>query len=183
MKNKKIILIGVVSIAVMLVIAGVLVFLFGRMGEDESQVYSGLEEINYISYSGDMYEGTLVKEKAKWCWEHDKSLPVDQEAITAEIEAIQDFMTIEQLEEVEDLKTYGLDKPFCKLKLKTVKGRTKTIYIGNQLGDDAYYATVNNKKNVYVVTSEILMYVDSLDVHRTISEDEAQMILEDISVE
>lgn len=180
MKKKKVIIVGIVSVVAMLVIAGLLVFLIGKLGEDNTQVYSGLDDIKYISYTGEMYEGTLVKEKGKWYWKHDKELPVDQEALAAEIEAISKFMTVEQLEEAESLKEYGLDKPYCTITFKTSGGRTKTIYIGNQLGDDAYYATVNNKKDVYVVTGEILMYIDSLDVLRTISEDEAQRILEDI---
>jgi len=181
--KKKGILMGAISVAVMLIVAGLIIFLIRRAGEDTSQVFSGLEEIKSLSYSGDMYEGELVKEQGKWHWKHDKSLPVDQETISAEIESIREFLTIEQLEEVDDLGTYGLDNPYCTIKIKTSDGRTKTIYVGDQIGEDAYYATVNNKKNVYVITNEILMYIDSLDVLRTISEDEAQMLLEDIGAE
>ena len=172
MNKKKAIIIGAIGAAVVAVAVIIcLIFVFKKDNDDEfTSIMDGIGEIQYVEYTYGKKTYVIKKENGVWMWEHNPNLLVEQEAVESRIQKLSDFITIDKFGKVKDLKEYGLDDPFHTVTFKDSKGNKKIIYIGDNLMDDSYYATTKNKKDVYVITSDIIQLIDDLDAQRDYSE-------------
>lgn len=177
MKNKKLI-IGIGAAAVVIVAAIIISLCFGLGDKEEvikGNVYEEMGEITSITYTDGKEEVTVLKKKGKWIWKHDSKLPLDQDVINFEVERVSEFVTIDMIDEPGSMKEYGLDKPIYSITFKAANGKSRTIHVGNTYGEEMYYVTTGAKKDVYIVPSDILFLIDSLQIQKSISEDESLM--------
>lgn len=171
MKNKKLLWFIGAGVLVIVIAAVVICILMGgkrKSDPQEDPLYGGIEEIVYVKYKYSEKEYELVKKGDTWRWKDDKSLEIDQKAVQYAVQAYETFPVIDFFEEVDDLAAYGLEKETYRVMLKDRDGDKKTILIGNCAGDDgtAWYAMEKGDDVVYVVSYEIVEFLDNLEVQR-----------------
>lgn len=134
------------------------------------QIFGEIENIISIEYSSRNEDGILIKKDGKWQWEHNPSLTVDQEEVQEEENAIENAKMTLETAGMENPSAYGLRESKYKLTVKNEKGEEKTLHLGTKAGEETYYATVDDKKDLYIVSEDILDIWEELTEVKEVSE-------------
>lgn len=134
------------------------------------QIFGEIENIISIEYSSRNEDGILVKADEAWQWEHNPELTVDQEEVKEEVAEIQKAKMMLETAGMEDPSAYGLRESKYKLTVKDEKGKEKTLHLGTKAGEETYYATIDDKKDLYIVSEDILDIWEELAEVKQVSE-------------
>ena len=152
----------------------ILVMIAGCAGKESKkevvEIFGEMGDIVSIQYSARNQEGTLIKENGKWQWEHNPELTLNQEEVLEEERTIQEAKMTMEAEGMENPSAYGLRESKYKLTVKDVNGQERTLHLGTKAGEDTYYATVDDKKDLYIVSEDILDVWEELAEQKQISE-------------
>lgn len=171
MKKKKIILIGAIVVA-LIVIAGIIFLIAGKGKNSEQAVfekYTGLKEIVSVDFLYGGEEATLVQKDGTWQWDEEPDLVLDQESASAQVETLKQSLAMEKLEE-DDLKACGLEEPEISITIKDKSGRKMTFYIGTLFDVNNYYATIDGGDDIYMISGQAVEVIDSLSAQKIVSE-------------
>lgn len=172
-KQKKLIIIGSIVLAVVLII-GTTVLLVKKFSKKTDapvkQSYDRSEEIVGIRFSFWGEENSLVKKKDGWQWEDQPELGIDQDAISAEVKDLAQTLQIDKYADSGELSEYGLKNSQNSLTLKYKNGKETTFVVGALCGATNYYASINGESEIYEVSSELMELIDSLAAQRDIGE-------------
>lgn len=96
-----------------------------------------------------------------WCLDQSSLIPVSEGFVTSLLNDFSVIVATKKIEEPEsDLSQYGLDKPFCSVRIRT-SSEDKNYYFGNYFKRyDSYYFKTDESELVYLVPSS---YVAALD--------------------
>lgn len=161
--------ITILSLCLVLVLAGVGYFVASKYQEDKKQteeseetgeitLYSlKSEDIAKIRFVNASHEMTLVKEGDLWKDASDADFPVNQEYANAMLEDVA-TMTATKLvvENPEDLEQYELKTPNYTIELTDKNGETKALMIGMEsAAAEGCYAYVDQADKIYTIASNI----------------------------
>ena len=114
-----------------------------------------VEDVNAFSYIYENETLEFVKEDDTWYYSKDKTLNLDQDAITTMLTAVTSLTAESELTDYEDLSEYGFDTPSNTITLTTADGTT-SINVGTQNSIlSQYYIMVDNADMLYLVDSTI----------------------------
>lgn len=113
------------------------------------------DKVKAFSYQTAGTTITFEKEEDTWYYQGDHSIKIDQDAVSAMLDAVAKVTAEEKLENVEDTSEYGFDSPTNVLTFQMEDGtRTITIGMQNEITDE-YYIMDNNSNAIYVVTTDL----------------------------
>lgn len=113
------------------------------------------DKVKAFSYQAAGTTITFEKEEDTWYYQGDHSIKIDQDAVSAMLDAVAKVTAEEKLENVEDTSEYGFDSPTNVLTFQMEDGtRTITIGMQNEITDE-YYIMDNNSNAIYVVTTDL----------------------------
>lgn len=90
-----------------------------------------------------------------WIYTDDSSIAIDSYYIESVLSTFCNMTAIRELVDGEDLAGYGLEEPLYYFTLTDDTGEVTTYYIGDLAGED-YYLTINDKTNIYTVSSDVV---------------------------
>lgn len=121
-----------------------------------SVVQDDITEISYL-YEDSIVE--LVKEDGVWKSKEDKSLSLDQTAVTTMLSYVCSITTDVVIENPENVDDYGLNSPENTICLTLADGGNIQLLIGDYLDiTGEYYAQIAGDTNVYTISSYIPSY-------------------------
>lgn len=125
--------------------------------ENEEIVSISGDEIANLTFELDGSEVTWVKEEDGWYLSGDKEFPVDESKMTTLISSISSISAERTLEDVSNLKDYGLENPVNVIKVEKTDESTETIYVGskNPSTGDTYICLNDKQDTVYTVGSDL----------------------------
>lgn len=125
--------------------------------ENEEIVSISGDEIANLTFELDGSEVTWVKEEDGWYLSGDKEFPVDESKMTTLISSISSISAERTLEDVSNLKDYGLESPVNVIKVEKTDESTETIYVGskNPSTGDTYICLNDKQDTVYTVGSDL----------------------------
>ena len=162
-KNKKISVLFLLGILIVLVIAYAGLRAWNKSQEEKEKeqaekekIYvTDLEDMSGISFDVGNGQMELVKEGGTWYNAQDKDFPVDQSYPEYMVSVYAKLEVTRKLEDGDDLEDYGLKDPMYTIVLTDSDGTQTDVYIGNVTGED-YYMTLNDKSEVYTVSSDTI---------------------------
>lgn len=126
--------------------------------EDTEEIVSiSSDEIKDLVFQMDDGEVTWVKEEEGWKLSEDEEFPVDEDKISTLTSALSSITAQRTLEEVSNLKDYGLETPVNVIKIEKTDGSTESISVGskNPSTGDTYIYIGENQNTVYTVTNDL----------------------------
>lgn len=175
-KQKRLILIGGIVLAVLLIIG--LIFLLvkkpsNKEKESIKQEYSRSEEVVGIRFTFASEEHSLVKKNKKWQWEDQPNLGIDSGAIKKELKDLASNLQLDKYADSGKLSEYGLKDSTSSLTLEYKNGKETTFVVGGICGVNNYYVSINGEPEIYEASYELMELIDSLAAQRDIGEDMA----------
>lgn len=142
-----------------------------------SVVQENVTELSYI-YEGDIIE--LVKEEDVWKSKEDKSLSLDQTAVTNMLSYVCSITTDTVIESPESVSEYGLVNPQNTISLTLADGSNVQLMIGDYLDiTGEYYAQLAGDANVYTISNYIpSAFNKALDLLTVTEEETTQEVAE-----
>ena len=134
---------------------------------EESSTLISLEDVKHISFEVAGEHMGWTKEEDTWVLDNDRDFPADTNKIGSIISTLS-VMTEERiLENVNNLKDYGLEEPVNTIEIQNEEGQSECIYVGNKNPStgDTYLYLNDEKTTVYTVANDInsLLEDDLLD--------------------
>ena len=123
---------------------------------------SDVSKIRVFSVSKEDLKISLTySSESGWCLGQNSLVPVSESFATSLLDDFSVIVATKKIENPEsDLSQYGLDNPFCSIRIRSV-GTEKNYYFGNYLKQyDSYYFKTDESDLVYLVPSN---YVSALD--------------------
>lgn len=117
---------------------------------------TNMKVVEYIKYTDNTTTVTLVKTDGMWRFENDAETWLSQEKVQSIEDAAGKLIALDVVDDAGALKDYGLDKPTYTVEVKDAEGNVVTIYVGNASSDTNYYATIGDKKEVYIINSRLV---------------------------
>ena len=132
------------------------------------------DAVKSFSYQIDGNTITFEKEEDTWYYQPDHSINIDQDAISAMLDAVTAVTAEEKIENVEDTSEYGFDSPTNVLTF-TMEDGTRTITIGmqNEITSE-YYIMDNNSSAIYVVEKNLNTTFSKAVADVTVEEEETE---------
>lgn len=100
-------------------------------------------------------ELSFVLEDEIWVYEDDTSISIDQAYLETVLSTYCILIAERELVDGDEISSYGLEEPAYSVTLTDSAGTDTTYYIGN-ITDENYYLTINDKTDIYTVTSSPL---------------------------
>lgn len=126
--------------------------------EEAEKVYvTGLDENDVTGFSY-LYNGVALeftKEEDTWYYTGDRSVSLDQDAVSAMVNTMTTLTAQQELTEYGELSEYGLNTPSNTITLTTEDG-TVSVYVGSQnsmLGQ--YYVKTSESDSLYLVSGTV----------------------------
>ncbi len=94
-------------------------------------------------------------EDEEWVYTSDEDFPLDDSFIDAILYVYGDLVAVRELVDGDSLEDYGLDLPTYYVEIEQSSGEVTEFYIGNEV-DGNYYLTINDKTNIYTVSSDVV---------------------------
>lgn len=115
------------------------------------------ENIQKISYLFDGEPVTFTKDGDDWKLDSDTAFAVDKDKVNSLISTIVSMTATRKIENVSDLKEYGLDAPGQTVTLTDQDGKEITLCWGsnNATTSDDYVYNAADSKTVYTVASSV----------------------------
>ncbi|MDF2589898.1 MAG: hypothetical protein K0S41_3739 [Anaerocolumna sp.] len=112
------------------------------------------DSIRSIYFKNESGEMTFTKDsEGVWMYSEDEAFPVDQTKVDSMESSLSAITSSRTIEDATDLDEFGLINPAIQITAAINDGTKTTIAIGDEAPiADGYYATVNDDKNVYIVT-------------------------------
>lgn len=126
--------------------------------EEQQEVLSVSEdEIKNLSFRMEGDEVTWSKEEENWTLSQDENFPVDANKMKSLTSALSSLTAERTLEEVSNLKDYGLETPENVIEIEKTDGSTESISVGskNPSTGHTYVSVGENKDTVYTVSSDL----------------------------
>lgn len=127
--------------------------------EDEAEEIVSIPEDEIANLTFDMDDGevTWVNEEDGWYLEEDENFPVDESKMSTLISSISSITPERTLDEVTNLKDYGLEEPVNVIKVEKTDESVETIYVGNKNPStgDTYIYLNDEKETVYTIASDL----------------------------
>ena len=160
-KRNPLLILLLVLAALLVVYAGVVVI--GKNQEKSKQkeeeakkIYvTDLGKLSEIQFDVGNGEIQLVKEDGTWYDKNDKDFPLAQSYPKKMEKAFRKLEADRKLEDGDSLEAYGLEDPAYTVVLTDQDGNETTLYFGNVTGD-SYYLTLNEKKEIYTVSTGVI---------------------------
>lgn len=111
------------------------------------------EEITGVTWSYYGEELSFELDGEDWRYTEDTTLNIDSYYIEAVISTYSSLTAERELVDGDEISSYGLDEPTHYVILTDTTGVETTYYIGNE-ADTSYYLTINDKTDIYVVSSD-----------------------------
>ena len=135
--------------------------------EEKKTSLISLENVSHISFR---IEGETIgwtKQEDTWHLDKDDDFPADTEKIDGMISTLSAMTEERTLENVNNLKDYGLEEPVNLIEIQNEEGQSECIYVGNKNPStgDTYLCLNDEKTTVYTVENDInsLLEDDLLD--------------------
>ena len=155
----------IVLLSVLVVFVG-LYFLVNALNEKQAEkeletdvMVTNLSELKMLKYTDGKTTLSFVKEKDTWYKEDDKEFALKNIKVNSMEDSLADIVAVRELKNPDDLADYELETPKYTITMKDKDGKEAVVYIGKQVGEN-YYATVGDKKVVYIVEGVV---VDTLE--------------------
>ncbi len=124
--------------------------------EDAGKIYvTDLSEMSKISFDVGNGEITLEKDGDTWYNALDKEFSLAQTYPEQMVKTFGKLEADRKLENGDSLEAYGLEDPVYTVVLTDADGTETTLYFGNVTGDD-YYLTLNDKEEIYTVSTNVI---------------------------
>lgn len=139
--------------------------------EQESEInITEMGDLKTITFSDGTAETTLEKKKDAWKLADDPDAKLN-ETIVSTLESEMKNLAVERrLEDPDELADYGLENPAFWVRAQDTDGKECTVYVGDSAGD-AYYLTVDDKKEVYTGGSALADALQQAKDSGIVSED------------
>lgn len=128
-----------------------------RQEESEKIYVTGLEADAVTGFSY-LYQGValeFVKEEDTWYYAGDRSIQLDQDAVSAMVDTITALTAQQELIEYGELSEYGLSTPSNTITLTTAD-ETVSVYVGSQNSLlSQYYVKTSGSDSLYLVGSAV----------------------------
>jgi hypothetical protein len=112
----------------------------------DTQAVTGL----CLEYDNQIF--SLVKEEENWQLMQPENTPANPKTINLILDSLNRLRIIDYVEEQQPLATYGLDKPWFKIKLNLSNGINIGLIAGNKKEDDTlYYAKSDDNKFIFTL--------------------------------
>jgi uncharacterized protein YpmB len=99
---------------------------------------------------------TLIKENNTWYLKDDKSVKIDQDAVSTKLNSLKEVTSQRDLPDVTDFSQYGLDKPSLIIRVTSDDNKETEICIGDYNSNaSGYYAVKDNNTTVSVIGSAL----------------------------
>ena len=124
------------------------------------------EDIKSLRFQLDGREVVWNRKEDQWKLEGEEEFPVDTEKIEPLLSAVSSITADRKLENVENLKDYGLDEPVNCIFITKEDGSEETIYVGNKnpsTGDT--YVYLNDEVSTVYTVSKDLAAIFSGDIY------------------
>lgn len=158
MKQKKSLTILILVFAGLLALyAGITFYQKKHSASDRSSsklIIKNMDSITSISYNNGQ-DLSFVKKNGTWYYGEDSEYPLEQNYLKNIASQFQNIEAVRKLKNGDSLSDYGLKQPAYTIKVKDKKGKETTYYIGNAAGDN-YYLTLDDKADIYTVSSDLL---------------------------
>ena len=159
-----------------------------KAGSEESIAVIDLkaDDIQKISYRYDGKTITFIKDGEDWKLDSDASFAVDSDKVDSLISSIVSTTATRKIENVSDLKEYGLDTPGQTVILTDQDGKETTLCWGsnNATTSDDYVYNTADSKIVYTVASSVQSTFDkSADDYQATEETTTEAVTEEQTIE
>lgn len=124
--------------------------------EPVQEVLTNVESAMYVQYTDNTTTITLVNEDSAWYFEGDTATWLDQTAVYEIVQIVSDLTAQDVVSDAGALADYGLETPAYTVIVKDGAGNETTIYIGNSTEDGTYYATIDEKEKVYIISEQLV---------------------------
>lgn len=111
------------------------------------------DDIKSFSYQNQGQTLSFSKENNNWVFEGDKTIPIDQNAISSMLSSVASLEATDSIKDYQNLSDYGLDKPVNVVKLTTPDGTTTLSFGAENKMLSATYLLKDGDKNVYLVST------------------------------
>lgn len=158
--------------------------------EPVQEVLTSVENAIYVQYTDNTTTITLVNEESVWYFEGDMETWLDQATVYEIVDLVSNLESQDVVSDAGALADYGLETPAYTVLVKDGEGNETTIYIGNSLEDGTYYATIDEKEKVYIISEQLvgtlefntgmlIEVVEEYDDEEIIEEDTTEVIEEE----
>ncbi len=157
-RRRNVIILAVVLVVLLLLYVG-LRFWNQRSAEKEEAGDIRLvtaDDFSAMGYSDDEQAVSFTYKNGAWTYDPDPEIAMQQSEMQTIETDIQGLSATRELDDPDPLADYGLTEPSYSI-WYTAGGTTSTIYIGDMVGEDEYYATVDETEKVYTISGDILM--------------------------
>ncbi|MDY4669051.1 MAG: DUF4340 domain-containing protein [Oliverpabstia sp.] len=115
------------------------------------------EEISSLTFQLEGKETTWSKKEDGWNLEEDEKFPVDSDKMSNLTSALESVKVSRKLENIENLKDYGLEKPANVVTIQKTDGTEEIIGIGdkNSSTEDTYVYIGQDVNTVYTVSADL----------------------------
>lgn len=168
-KNKTLILLGIVLIALCAVYFGIVRYkgysenkaAEQSQSEEEANkiIVSNRDNISRIVINGENGGIPFIKRDDRWIYEPDESFPLNTSMVTLIENDISPLEAVRKLEEREDLSSYGLEQPSYTVTVTDQDGNSETVLIGASSGEN-FYAMVQGGSDIYTIGSALVTAID-----------------------
>ena len=98
--------------------------------ETEEVLSISSDDVEKISFKLDNQKVTFEKKDDGWIDTQDENFPVDKDKIESILQGLESVSAVRELDDVDELEEYGLDKPEQEITV-TTKDRKVTIQVGD----------------------------------------------------
>lgn len=122
------------------------------VSEEESFVVNDIEadQATKLIFTNSIGTFSLRKDAEEWVLEEDKTADIDEAQVTKLLETVAPLHSSDRIEEVEDLKLYGLDTPVRTIMVSDGE-KNSTILVGdfNELTNTYYICLEEDTSTIY----------------------------------
>lgn len=109
------------------------------------------DDIKSFSYMNQGQKLSFTKENGNWVFEDDKTIPIDQNAISSMLSNVTALEATDSVKDYQNLSDYGLDKPVNVITLTTADGTTTLSFGSENKMLSGNYLLKDGDKKVYLV--------------------------------
>ena len=169
----------VLCIVFAVLLAALLLLILLPKGDGSSETIVQFESVSSIAFdggSGQTYE--YETEDGTWICTLDHTVPLNQNIFTRITGYLKSLTSLAEMEISDTLEAYGLSDPAMTFSAKSEDGTSIYLLIGNNAGEDGYYAMENGGDKIYILESA---FVDSIsyDLFALVEKEEIQALAAD----